>query len=141
MLHPSIDTARPGSRPQPGGAGSTFDWRSGAIAVYRQAEPDKTDALRTELASRIRALIGRSLLSEAIQVDRDARLATALVDGALFRLRRHDLMLVRPCTHCGTSAFESSPIGGLTDLGHALAAWGPCCRDCQLEDAADLASW
>jgi hypothetical protein len=141
MLHPSVDTARPGSRTEPGAIGATPDWRTGAIAVYGRAEPDDTGALRTELASRLRALIGRRFPPGAIQVDRDGRVATAVVDGTRLRLRRHDLLLVRPCAHCGTGDFESPPLLNLVDLGQALAAWEPRCRHCQIEDPNDLASW
>ncbi len=68
------------------------------------------------------------------EIDGEARVATAVVGGAVFRLRRGDLFLVRPCVYCGVRSFESSPVHDLVDLGRALSVWEPRCVGCEAED-------
>lgn len=85
------------------------DWRAAALAAYRRTERDDQAALRAELTARLLALTGQTVPADAIWVDRDAQTATVTVDGALFRLRRRQLVLVGPCVHCRLGSFEGPP--------------------------------
>ena len=107
-------------------------WQGTAIAAYRQTERERVAALGTDLAARIAALTRRRIDLEALVIDRDARRATALVDGALFQVRDHTLALLRPCVQCGVGQFPSPPIASAGDFGYALAAWELRCAGCQL---------
>lgn len=105
-------------------------WRSAAIAAYRRAERE----CGADLATRIAALTGRRVDTDALVIDRDARRATVLVEGTLFQMQDHALVLLRPCVHCGVGPFPSPAIASVSDLGYALAGWEPRCADCGPED-------
>lgn len=117
-------------------------WRAQAVAEYGRSLPARRTRLRTELASRLLELTGTLLLPENLYVDTDERLAVANVDGVSFRLYRHGvLVLVRPCTYCGTGLFESPEIDGRTDLGYALSACFPLHKDCEDYSAGNVAGF
>ncbi len=59
------------------------------------------------------------------------------LDGIVFRLRRGELVLLRPCAECGLGHYENPAIGALADLGYALSAWQPACPNCAPEDPAN----
>jgi kynureninase len=113
------------------------NWRQAAIAAYRQSEQADLAALREELADRIADLTGRPIAPAAIYADRDAQLAILNVEGTVFRLRNHELAIIRRCVHCGVGHFESPAITTLSELGYALDAWEPRCEHCALEDDAN----
>jgi hypothetical protein len=116
-------------------------WQSAAVAEYAQELGAGRVHLRAELAARMRALTGCVIPDGAITVDCDARRATATLDGVVFRLRGHDLILLRPCAHCNTGLFESPPLGTRADLGHALSGWEPYHAGCEPVDPAPEADW
>jgi hypothetical protein len=112
-------------------------WQQVAIAAYRQSEQADLAALRQELADRITKLTGQQIASATIYADRDAQLAILNVKGTVFRLRNHELAIVRRCVHCNVGHFESPAITMLSELGYALDAWEPRCEHCALEDEAN----
>lgn len=124
---------RRGERAAPIAAGA---WRTRAIAAFRQAEPDSA-ALRAEMAARLRSLTGSTIAPERIHADAATGTAAAVVDGAVFRLVGQDLVLLRPCAHCGVGQFASPTIRDLADLGSALVVWKPLHDDCRPEDPAE----
>lgn len=95
-------------------------------------------SLRAELAARVRALTGYSLPDGAITADRHARRATAVLDGVVFRLQGHEVIVLRPCTHCGTGLFASPPLVSRADLDYALSDWQPYHTGCEPVDPADV---
>ncbi len=111
-----------------------LDWREEAVAACRQAELQCTDKPRQDLARGILELTGQVVDTRSIYHDRETRTATAVVGGVVFRLRRGDLFLLRPCVYCGVRRFESFPVHDLADIGHALSVWEPRCEGCDLED-------
>jgi hypothetical protein len=112
-------------------------WQEQAIVAYQQAEQAELAGLQRELAGRVAVLTGRALAPEAVSVDRVERSATATVDGTIFRLRAHRLVILRPCTGCGVALVESPEIVTPGDLGYVLSAWDPACSRCPQEDPAD----
>jgi hypothetical protein len=125
----SRPTSRMVSRPQ--------TWHSQAVAAYRQAEHEQIAALQAEMVSRVSALIQRNIAAESVYVDRAERTATLAIEGVVFRLRHGALALLRPCPECGIGHYESPAIRTLADLGYALSAWQPICRNCQPEDPSN----
>ncbi len=118
------------------------DWRTRAVAIYRQVEQEELMTLPAVLATRIRDLTGRAVALPSIWVDREARTATVAVDGVLFRLRQHNLVLLRPCATCRSGYVESAPVEHRSDLGRALLAWEAACDDASEEDDEDWShSW
>ncbi|HEX9056877.1 MAG TPA: hypothetical protein VF818_05030 [Ktedonobacterales bacterium] len=120
-------------------ADTPFAWRAAALAAYELESGVGGAHLRVELAARVHALTGCAIPDGAITADRDARRATAAVDGVVFQLQRHDLILLRPCAHCGTGLFESPPLSSRADLGHALSGWQPYHLGCEPADPPDTA--
>ncbi len=116
------------------------NWRMAAIAAYHATERDEVVTLRATLASRVLAFTGYLVPPTSIVVDHETRAATVALDGVVFRLRRGDLMLVRPCASCATGELESTPLLTLADLGQALASWEPRCAHCPEGDADDATS-
>jgi hypothetical protein len=112
-------------------------WHARAVDTYRQSTNDELSVLREELAAWIAALTQRTVLLEMIYVDVADRTATVALDGVVFQLRRHTLVLLRSCPECGLGAYESPAIQTLADLGYALSDWQPHCRNCTAEDPAD----
>lgn len=132
------NTAALSMRREPTASVDTFaDWQARAVAAYQRSEHEEIAALRAELAARISGFIQRPVSLEPIVVDHAARVATAVVDGVLFRLQQQDLVLIRSCAHCGIGQLASPPIAGMTDLGRALAGWEPRCAQCLPEDSTD----
>ena len=115
----------------------TSGWRARSVATYERTQRQALDVLPAALAARVRALTGRAIAPESIFVDRDADLATAVGDGAVFRMRNHQVALLRPCAECGIGHFESPALATQSDLGYALSAWEPRCPHCQPEDPAN----
>jgi len=113
------------------------DWKARSVATYRQAQSQEIATLPAELSVRVHSLTGRTLAPESIFVDPQAQLATAVADGAVFRLREGQLVLVRSYAECGNQQFESPPLVTQADLGYALSAWQPLCPDSQPEDPAN----
>ena len=113
------------------------DWQARAISSYRHAQRQALTALPELLATRVSALTGRSIEPEDVFVDLDAELATVVVDGVVFRARNQQVVVLRSCAECGIERFESAPLFSRADLGYALSAWQPLCRNCQPEDPAN----
>jgi hypothetical protein len=109
-------------------------WHSRAVEAYRQSERDGNAALRADLAARVSALTERAVAPGSVYVDSADRTATVNLDGVTFRLRRHELVLLRPCPECGLGHYESPAIATVADLGYALSAWRPACQNCLPED-------
>ena len=125
--------------PQPDGSP---EWRTQAVAIYGQVEQVERMTLPAVLVTRIRGLTGHVLALPSIWVDREARTATVAVDGVLFRLRQHTLVLLRPCASSRTGYVESAPVEHRSDLGRALLAWEAPCNDASEEDDEDWShSW
>jgi hypothetical protein len=112
-------------------------WHSRAVEAYRQAESEEIAALQAQMVARVAALIRRDIEAESVYVDRAERTATVAVDGVVFRLRRGELALLRPCAECGIGRYESPAVRTLADLGYALSAWQPTCPSCQPEDPSN----
>ncbi|PLS78617.1 MAG: hypothetical protein CYG59_17700 [Chloroflexi bacterium] len=121
-----------------GNSGDDTRWRERAISAYRQSLPDVAARLRAELAARLAALTAQNITAESIYANSEEQLAVVAVDGMVFRLRRHELMIVRPCSVCGVGQFESPAIATLPELGHALTDWEPRCAHCT---EADPSNW
>ncbi len=111
-----------------------LDWREEAVGACREAELQDTDRLGQDIAHRLLGLTGQTVGSRSTYIDREARMATAVVGGVVFRLRRGELFLVRPCVYYGVRSFESSPVHDVVDLGRALSVWEPRCTGCEPED-------
>ncbi|HEY7022648.1 MAG TPA: hypothetical protein VH349_16145 [Ktedonobacterales bacterium] len=140
-----VSTVTGHSIPPSGGAafaqGEAPDWREKAVAVYADTADMARLRLRRQFSERLLALTGCVASEGTIAVDIAGRSASAVVDGALFLLRRDDLVIVRPCAYCGTGRFVSEPLERQVDLGYALAGWAPYHRDCEPVDAPDDVSW
>ncbi|GAB4441274.1 MAG: hypothetical protein OHK0015_38400 [Chloroflexi bacterium OHK40] len=95
---------------------------------------DDEAALRRELIRRVRSLTGVVPAAEAVWVDGARHAAGVALDGVRFRLERGELVLLRPCAHCGTGLLASPPLRSPEDLGYALLAWQPLHGDCQPDD-------
>lgn len=115
-------------------------WQDRAIALYQRSRTSEMIRLSTELAARLHLLTGRTIAPDAVYVDPDVHTATVRVDGVVFRLRERDLVVIRPCAHCGIGSFASPPIASPADLGYALGAWQPLCPHCVPEDE-DSPDW
>jgi hypothetical protein len=113
------------------------DWQARAISSYRHAQSQALSVLPELLATRVSTLTGRSIDPEDVFVDLDAELAVVVVDGVVFRARHHQVRVLRSCVECGIERFESRPLFSRADLGYALSAWQPLCRNCQPEDPAN----
>jgi hypothetical protein len=113
------------------------DWQTRAISSYRHAQRQALTVLPELLATRVSALIGRSIDPADVFVDLDAEIATVVVDGVVFRARNQQVVVLRSCAECGIERFESAPLFSRADLGYALSVWQPLCRTCQPEDPAD----
>jgi hypothetical protein len=90
--------------------------------------------LGATLARHVLMLTGRAVPSAVIYVDPDCLVASAVLDGIRFQLRRGEVVLVRSCVHCGVRQLDSPAIRSRLDLGHALAVWEPRCAQCPPED-------
>jgi hypothetical protein len=112
-------------------------WQAAAVAAYAVEAGAGGAHLRAELAIRMHELTGCAIPDGAITVNDDAQRATAALDGVVFQLRGHDLILLRPCAYCGTGCFESPSLGSRADLGHALAGWRPYHAGCEPADPAE----
>ena len=110
-------------------------WMASAVAAYMQRYDEAN--LRTTIARQVRLLTDRMPADEEIWVDVATRSASVAVDGALFRLEQGQLLLMRPCAHCGVGLLASAPLRSEADLGHALAVWQPLHADCRPEDPAE----
>jgi hypothetical protein len=109
-----------------------LDWKAQAIAAYiRQG---REQPLRDLFVQQLHALTGRDVPAERVWVDASGRHASAAVDGSLFGSEHGQLVLMRPCVHCGTGTFASPPLKTQADLGYALAAWQPLHPDCTPHD-------
>ena len=111
------------------------NWREGAVTAYQAAREQEIDTMRHTLAEHLRVLIGQTIRPESVYIDPAARMVTVRVDGVLFRGRREDVRLVRPCAHCGSGLFESPPLHAPADVGYALSPWMPAHPDCEAEDS------
>jgi hypothetical protein len=109
-------------------------WQADVVAAYTAAIGDRKARLRGEFGARIQDLTGCSVLAEAIMVDDTGHWATLTLDGLVFQLRGHDLIVLRPCAHCGVGRFESLSLCTQADLGYALAGWRPYHADCEPVD-------
>jgi len=89
-------------------AEQSLGWQAAAIAEYEQSWLIRHADLQTDLSTRILALTGQRI--SPLEIYTDGRLAVAGVNGVTFRLHHGDLVLMRPCTYCGTGSFES-PVG------------------------------
>jgi hypothetical protein len=110
-------------------------WMARAVAAYMQRYDEAN--LRATLARQVRLLTDTLPADEQIWVDLASRAASVSVDGMLFRLEHGQLMLMRPCAHCGVGQLASAPLRSVADLGHALAVWEPLHDDCRPEDPAE----
>lgn len=116
-------------------------WQAAAVAAFALEAGVGSSNLRAELAARLLGLTGCAVSDGAITGDRDARRATATLDGVVFQLWQHDLLLLRPCAYCGTGLFASLPLSSRADLGHALSGWQPYHTECEPVDSAADAAW
>jgi hypothetical protein len=116
-------------------ASQVVDWREDVVTTYQAAREQEIDTMRRTLAERLRVLIGQTIRPESLYVDPSARMATIRLDGVLFRGRREDVRLVRPCAYCGSGLFESPPLYAPADLGYALSPWMPAHPNCRAEDS------
>ena len=121
--------------------GEPSGWRAKSVAAYADTVDVARSQLERRLAERLRLLTGYVPLREGLVVDMAGRSASAVMDGVLFLLRGDDLVIVRPCAHCGTGRFVSESLECVTDLGYALAVWAPFHRDCEPVDPPDDESW
>src|SRR5260370_41846675 len=112
-------------------------WQGAAVAAYAVEAGAGGAHLRAELAMRVHELTGCAIPDGAITVNDDAQRATAALDGVVFQLRGHDLILLRACAYCGTGCFESPSLCSRADLGHALAGWRPYHAGCEPADPAE----
>jgi hypothetical protein len=133
---PVTQTATPRTR-----ADAPCAWRAAALAAYTLEAGVDGAYLRAELATRVRTLTGCVIPESMITVDRAARRATGAMEGVVFQLQRHNLILLRPCAYCGMGLFESAPLSSLTDLGYALSDWQPYHRGCEPGDTGEIESW
>jgi hypothetical protein len=115
-------------------------WQAAAVAAYALEAGAGGAHLRAELAARVHRLTGCAIPAGAITVNCDARQATAALDGVVFQLRGHDLLLLRPCAYCGTGRFASPCVCSRAELGHALSGWQPYHAECEPADPAE-ANW
>jgi len=113
-------------------------WQAQTVATYQRSQREAISQLPKLMSAGISALTGVTIASTSIFVDPDAAIATAAVDGVVFRAHDQQLFLLRSCAECGLDHFESQPLNTRADLGRALSAWQPLCRHCQPEDPA---SW
>jgi hypothetical protein len=113
------------------------DWKASAVTSYRHAQQQALTVLPELLATRVSALTGRSIDPQDVFVDLDAEIATVVVDGVVFRAHHQQVVVLRSCVECGIERFESPPLFSRADLGYALSAWQPSCRNCQPEDPAN----
>ena len=111
------------------------DWREGAVTMYQAAREQEMDTMRRTMAERLCMLIGQTIRPESVYIDPAARLATVRLDSVLFRGRREDVRLMRPCAYCGSGLFESPPLYAPADVGYALSLWIPAHPDCEAEDS------
>jgi hypothetical protein len=109
-----------------------LDWKAQAIAAYIRQEREQP--LRDLFVQQLHALTGRDVPAERVWIDASGRRAGAAVDGSLFSSEHGQLVLMRPCVHCGTDTFASPPLKTQADLGYALAAWQPLHPDCTPHD-------
>jgi hypothetical protein len=112
-------------------------WQTDAIQTYCLAVVEEDSTLRAELADRVAALTACRIPPQQVVADRAARVAFLAFDGVRFRLRRHQVVLLRPCAHCGTGEFASDPLITRGDLGHALGVWRPLHHGCEEQDRPD----
>ena len=119
-------------------AAAAHDWKTQALSAYQQRRQDDGAALWSALAHQVRELTGRDLAIDAIWIDLDRRVAFVTVDGVRFRWEPSQLVLLRPCVHCGGGEFTSPPLTSAADVGYALGAWQPRHPECQPDDPA---SW
>jgi hypothetical protein len=112
-------------------------WQAVAVAAYTLEAGTGGTHLRAELARRVHALTGCAIPEGTITVNCDARQATAALDGVVFQLQGHDLILLRPCAYCGTGHFASPSVCSRADLGHALSGWQPYHAGCEPADPAE----
>jgi hypothetical protein len=105
-------------------------WRTEALAGHRQPQLDQ-HALAQRLVTAIRRLTGSTLDPEGLIIDAPNQAAWSSFEDARVRWRQEQLVVVRPCAHCGCGAFASRPILSLRDLGYALSVWQPLHRDCR----------
>jgi hypothetical protein len=119
-------------------AAQPADWKARAISSYRHVQRQALTVLPELLASRVSALTGRTVAPEDVFVDLDTEIATVVVDGVVFRAHHQQVVVLRSCGECGIERFESPPLFSRADLGYALHAWQPSCRNCQPEDPADI---
>ena len=112
-------------------------WQTDAIQAYRFAVMQEESTLRAEMADRVAALTGCRIPPQQVAVDCDARIAFLALDGVRFRLRQHEVVLLRPCANCGTGEFASDPLTTKGDLGHALGVWRPLHHGCEVENPAE----
>jgi hypothetical protein len=112
-------------------------WQASAVSAYEHAQRQALTLLPELLAARVAALTGRVLEPESIFFDPDTEIATAVVDGSVFRAHDGQVFLLRFCVDCGGKHFESAPLATRADLGYALSAWKPLCANCPPEDPAN----
>lgn len=112
-------------------------WQQRAVAAYHKAAANDTSSLQAELVGRIAALTGQHIAPESVYVSQPGRLAVVNLEGMMFRLQQHKLVVLAPCAHCGVGQFESPVIETVRDLGFALAEWQPLCSHCSSGVTAD----
>jgi hypothetical protein len=109
-------------------------WQTQASAAYQHAQRQSISMLPRLLGARIHTLTGHVIARESIFVDPHTQIATAVVDGVVFRAHDRQVFLLRSCAECGLGHFESPPLATRADLGHALDVWQPRHGACQPED-------
>lgn len=112
-------------------------WRTAAINAYAQEVGADSAQIRAELATRVYELTGYAITDDAVAADSGAQRATVAMDGMVFQLHGHDLILLRPCAYCGAGRFVSAPLSSHADLGYAISGWQPYHPGCEPVDAAE----
>lgn len=113
------------------------NWQARAQTAYRREVDEAGHSLRAALAARLLALTGRPVAPASLTADPAARIAVGVVDGVVFRLHGHELVVLRACAHCGVGQLASPAIESEADLGYALTDWQPLCPHCPSTDPDD----
>ncbi|NTU80560.1 MAG: hypothetical protein HGA45_14480 [Chloroflexales bacterium] len=109
-------------------------WKARAVADFGQHGDED---LAVSLLGAVRALTGQQVSPEHMWVSSARRAAAVSVDNIRFRWEQSQLVVLRPCVHCGLGQLASLALHSRADLGYALSAWQPRHPGCEQEDPTD----